>query len=207
VRGQDAVVDLTEPVRLLRARRFGDDLLVTWQWPDDVAAADVSWAGGGRRISRQQYRDDGGCRLPGAGAVLAVEVAAVLHGGGGDESRAPAVAVEVDQRRRQLHYEVRRRGHRFIGGVRCTVTVTSGDPVTDATLVLVGASGHAMPRSPGAGVEMLRHPVSVTPGVPVELPEVDVPATLRKPYWLRCFLVEPATAVLVDPPVSQLKVS
>jgi hypothetical protein len=207
VRGQDAVVDLTEPVRRLRARRFGDDVLVTWHWPDDVAAADVSWAGGGRRISRQQYRDDGGCRLPGAHAVASVAVSAVLLGGEGDEARAPAVAVEVDQRRPQVHYEVRRRGRSWAGGVRCTVTVTSGEPIADATLVLVGASGHAMPRTPGAGIEILRQPVSITPGVPVELPEVPVPAVLRKPYWLRCFLAEPAPAVLVDPPVSQLKVS
>ena len=76
-----------------------------------------------------------------------------------------------------------------------------------AVVVLVGASGHAMPLSPDAGVEMLRHPVAITPGVPLVLPEVPVPAVLRRPYWLRCFLAEPGCAQLVDPPVSQLKVT
>ena len=44
----------------------------------------------------------------------------------------------------------------------------------------------------------------IEPGVPVQL-EAAVPA-LRRPYWLRCFLAEPAPALLVDPPVDQLKV-
>ena len=66
--------------------------------------------------------------------------------------------------------------------------------------------GHAMPLAPRAENEILRQPITITPGVPLVLPEVAVPP-LRKPYWLRCFLVEPAPALLVDPPVSQLKVS
>ena len=36
--------------------------------------------------------------------------------------------------------------------------------------------------------------------------EAAVPS-LPRPYWLRCFLPEPAPALLVDPPVDQLKVT
>jgi hypothetical protein len=85
--------------------------------------------------------------------------------------------------------------------------VTGAEPITGATLLLVGARGHAMPRTPTAGVEIFREPLTITPGVPLVLPEVAVPSSLRKPYWLRCFLAEPAPAQLVDPPVSQLKVA
>ena len=207
VRGQDTVVDLTDPVRQVKAQRFGDDVLVTWQWPQEVTAADVQWAGGARHITRQGYRDEGGCRLPGARSVRRVDVAAVVFGGDGDATTAPAVSVEVDERPPQLTYELRRRRHRLVGGVLCTVTVTGAEPVPAVTLVLVGARGHAMPLTADAGVEILREPVSIKPGIPVVLPEVAVPASLRKPYWLRCFLAEPAPALLVDPPVSQLKVS
>jgi hypothetical protein len=211
MRGQDAVVDLVDPVRQARAQRFGDDVLVTWQWPQDVTAADVRWAddpaGGARRITRQRYRDEGGCRLPGARAVRQVEVVAVIFGGDGSETAAPAVAVAVDDRPPQLTYDLQRRRHRLVGPVLCTVTVTGAEPVTGATLVLVAAPGHAMPLSAAAGVELLREPVSITPGEPLVLPEVAVPSGLRKPYWLRCFLTEPAPALLVDPPVSRLKVS
>jgi hypothetical protein len=62
-----------------------------------------------------------------------------------------------------------------------------------------------MPLSPESGVELFRQPVVIDPAVPVVL-EVPVPR-LTKPYWLRCFLAEPAPALLVDPPVGQLKVS
>lgn len=207
LRGQDAVVDLTEPVRRVAAQRFGEDVRVTWEWPDAVSTADVVWAGGRRRITRAQYRDEGGCLLRRVPGVRRVEVGAAVAGIDTGESTTPATSVEVDERPPQLHYELRRRGTRFTGGVRATVTVSGSDPVGEVTVVLVAAAGKVMPLAPGAGMELLRAPVLVRPGTPVELPEVAVPGALRKPYWLRCFLAEPAPAVLVDPPVSQLKVS
>ncbi|HWR48536.1 MAG TPA: hypothetical protein VN327_13130, partial [Pseudonocardiaceae bacterium] len=102
-------------------------------------------------------------------------------------------------------YQLRRRGHRLVGGVRCVVTLSGAQSIPDVTLIIVAAAGHAMPRSPEAGVELLRQPVAIDPAAPVVL-EAPVPR-LRKPYWLRCFLAEPASALLVDPPVGQLKVS
>ncbi len=204
VRGQDAVVDLTAPVHRVRAQRFGDDVRVTWLWPADASAADVQWAGGSRRITLQQYRDEGGCQLRGVPGMSRIEVGAVVLGESG-VSRSALTSVEVEARPSQLTYQLRRRGHRFAGGVTCVVTLTSAEPVPGVTLVIVAAAGHAMPLSPEAGMELLRQPVVIDPAVPVVL-EAPVPR-LRKPYWLRCFLAEPATALLVDPPVSQLKVS
>jgi hypothetical protein len=207
IRGQDAVVDIADPVRRVRARRFGDEVLVTWLWPDAVSAADVTWDGGARRITLQQYRADGGCRLPDAPGLRRVRVKAVVLGGLDDESSAPEVAVDVDERPPRLAYELRRRGNRLVGGVRCTVTLSGAEPVPEVTVVLVGSPGAVMPLSAAGGIELLRSPVDVRPGEPVALPEITLPAGLRKPYWLRCFLVEPAKAVLVDPPVDQLKVA
>jgi hypothetical protein len=204
VRGQDAVVDLAEPVRRVRAGRFGDDLRVTWLWPDAASAADVQWTGGKHRITLQQYRDEGGCQLRGVPEVSQVEVVAVIPGESG-ESRSPPMSVQVQERPPQLTYQLRRRGHRFIGGVTCVVTLCAAEPVPGVTLIIVAAAGHAMPRSPDAGVELLRQPVVIDPAAPVVL-EAPVPR-LSKPYWLRCFLAEPAPVQLVDPPVGQLKVS
>ena len=87
----------------------------------------------------------------------------------------------------------------------CVVTLCGAVPVNGATVIIVAAAGHAMPLSPEAGVELLRQPVVVEPAVPVVL-KAPVPR-LPKPYWLRCFLAEPAPALLIDPPVDQLKVS
>ncbi len=206
--GQYAVVDLANPVRRLRAQRFGGDVRVTWRWPDQVSAADVQWAGGTRRITLQQYREEGGCQLRSVPGVSRVEVGAVVLGESG-ESRSSMTSVVVEERPPQLTYQLRRRGYHLVGGVTCVVTLRGAEsipgPITGVTLIIVAAAGPAMPRSPEAGVELLRQPVVIDPAAPVVL-EAPVPR-LRKPYWLRCFLAEPAPALLVDPPVGQLKVS
>jgi hypothetical protein len=204
VRGQEAAVALTDPVRRLRAQRFGEDVRVTWLWPDKVSAADVQWAGGGRRITVQQYRDEGGCQLRGLVGVSRVEVGAVMLGDSG-ETHSAMTSVVVEERPPQLTYQLRRRGYRLINGVTCVVTLSSAEPVSGVTVIIVAAAGHAMPLSPQAGMELLRQSVVIDPAVPVVL-EAPVPP-LRKPYWLRCFLAEPAPALLIDPPVGQLKVS
>lgn len=206
VRGQDAVVDHIEPVRRVRAQRFGDDIRVTWLWPHEVSAAEVGWAGGGRRITLAQYRDEGGCQLRDVPEVTRVQVGAVILDEHNDENCSAPISVEVDERPPQLAYQVRRSGLALLGGVRCTVTLSSTAAIPGATVILVAAVGQAMPLSPDAGIELLRAPVVIEPGVPLTLPEATVPR-LRKPYWLRCFLAPPACALLVDPPVSQLKVS
>ncbi|MGH3768270.1 MAG: hypothetical protein ACRDTX_24490 [Pseudonocardiaceae bacterium] len=204
IRGQDAVVDLADPVRRLRAQRFGDDIRITWCWPDGVSAAEVQWAGGSRRITAAQYRDEGGCQLRGVPAVSRVEVGAVLLGAGG-ECCSSMTSVLVEQRLPQLSYQLRRRGTRLTGGVRCVVTVAGAQPVAGVTIIVVAAAGHAMPTSPGAGVELLRQRVMIDPAAPVVL-EAPVPR-LPRPYWLRCFLADGAPVQLIDPPLRQLKVS
>ena len=204
VRGQDAVVDLADPVSRVRAQRFGDDVRVTWRWPDQTSVADVRWAGGSRRITVQQFRDEGGCQIRGVPGVSRVEVGAVICGESG-ESRSPLTSVDVEARPPQLTYQLRRRGHRLAGGVTCVVTLSATEPVSDVTLIIVAATGHAMPRCPEAGLELLRAPVVIDPAAPLVV-TAPIPR-LPKPYWLRCFLAEPAPALLLDPPVSQLKVS
>ncbi len=204
IRGQDAVVDLADPVHRLRAQRFGDDVRITWCWPEAVSAAEVRWAGGSRRITVAQYRDEGGCQLRGVPTVSRVEVGAVMLGDSG-ECHSPTTSVLVEPRSPQLSYQLRRRGTRLTGGVWCVVTLSGAQPVVGVTIIIVAAPGHAMPPSPEAGVELLRQRVVIDPAAPVVL-EAAVPR-LPKPYWLRCFLAEPAHVQLLDPPLSQLKVS
>jgi hypothetical protein len=204
IRGQDAIVDLANPVHRLRAQRFGDDIRITWCWPEAVSAAQVQWAGGSRRITVAQYRDEGGCQLRGVPMVSRVEVGAVLLSDSG-ECRSATTSVLVEERTPQLTYQLRRRGTRLTGGVRCVVTLSSAQPVPGVTIIIVAAPGHAMPSSPEAGVELLRQRVAIDPATPVVL-EAPVPR-LPKPYWLRCFLAEGAPVALLDPPLRQLKVS
>ncbi len=146
VRGQDAVAELVEPVRQVQAQRFGDDILVTWLWPEGTSAADVAWSGGLRRITVRQFRDEGGCYLRDVPAVRRLDITAVLPGT--DECRAPLVSVEVTGRATKISYELRRGGHRLFGGVRCSVTLASAEAVQSATVLLVGSQGPVMPVAP-----------------------------------------------------------
>lgn len=203
VRGQDAVVAIVPPVHRLRAQRFADDVRVTWRWPDKVSAAEVQWAGGRRRITTQQYRAEGGCQLHGCPGIARVEVSAVMVGEN-EETRSSVTSVVAQERPPQLTYQLRRRGYRLMGGLSCVVTLSSVELLGGVTVIIVAATGNAMPLSAAAGVELLRRPIVIEPAVPVVL-TAPVPR-LPKPYWLRCFLAEPAPALLVDPPVDQLKV-
>ena len=207
LRGQDAVVDLVPPVRRLRAQRFGDDIRLSWAWPDAVGAADVVWAGGTRRITRTRYREEGGCHLVAVSGATRVDVHAVLPAGGGadEEGRASPVSVEVHRRPVRIDYRMRRHGHRWTGGVHATAEFSGAELVPAATVVIIASAGPVLPAAPDAGIELLRDTVRIEPGVPVSL-QARVPS-LPRPYWLRCFLLGSAGALLVDPPVDQLKVT
>ena len=58
-------------------------------------------------------------------------------------------------------------------------------------------------RAAEGGVELLDTTLTLQPGVPVEH-HVTVPRPVKRPYWVRCFVVG-GQATLVDPPISSLK--
>jgi hypothetical protein len=60
-----------------------------------------------------------------------------------------------------------------------------------------------MPTSAAAGLALLDTTLALEPGVPVEH-QVSVPKSVKRPYWVRCFVVD-GRARLVDPPISSLK--
>jgi hypothetical protein len=68
---------------------------------------------------------------------------------------------------------------------------------------MVAQPGRIMPASPDSGVIILDTTLALSPGVPVEH-HVTVPRSVKRPYWVRCFVVG-GPARLVDPPVSSLK--
>ena len=90
-------VDITRgaPVRGLSARRFGDEVRLTWTWPEEAIAARIAWQpsavtgdGGAvpagrqeRTCSRQKYEAEGG--------FAAVMGNAAQHARSGPSSRGP----------------------------------------------------------------------------------------------------------------------
>ncbi|GIJ48326.1 hypothetical protein Val02_52120 [Virgisporangium aliadipatigenens] len=202
----------TSPIRQLHARRAGGQVVLTWVWPEQVRMAEVEWNSVDvprqvRRVSRAQYVDGDGCVLAvGAGGGTAT-VRSVTIGPTGESMSAPA-EVSVDGRPTQLRYAlVRLKELRARWSRRRVLVVTAAQDCADVELVLVSAVGAVMPLRPEDGVEIDRFSgLRLTRDVPLNL-DVELPSHLRRPYWLRCFVLRPATVSIVDPPVAELKVS
>jgi hypothetical protein len=205
--GQEASLGVALPVTGLAYQRLGDDLVLSWIWPESAGTAEVDWAGttgsGRQRLTRQQYQSGGGCHVHcGPGEVL-VRVRTVVHAEGG-VFNSPDAEITVSGRRPTVSYAVQMTRRPFVGGGTVRVRLTADEPLPECTVLLIARHGPVMPRGPNDGQVVLRSPQRFQPSVSAEL--VAQLPRLRKPYWVRCFL-EGSTALLVDPPVTQLKVS
>ncbi|MGP4020978.1 hypothetical protein, partial [Saccharopolyspora sp. 5N708] len=206
VRHTSRVVATLPPVTSLDGRRFGGELVLSWVWPDEVRMAEVSWTNpsagaetGRLRLTRQQYQADGGCRLDVGPGAVRVQVAAIATADGG-ESRSLPGELEVPGALPQVSYQVERQ-NRLFGASTARIVLTADQPVPDCTVLVVVAPGRVMPLEPGDGQIVHRDVHEL--GGPLEL-TVELPR--RKPFWLRCF-VQTTGVQLIDPPISQLKVS
>lgn len=191
----------------LRARRRGDEVLLTWQWPAEVATARVCWrvATGEadhpwhcRRVTITQYRTDGGATLHPRGAHRYQVSVASLVPGAYQELLGPAAVTTV---------EVPVAGEYTISWQgwperQLTAAVTTALPVRVPRLVLVAAA--EWPLSPATG-----EPLAEVRDVPLGPHQ---PWLLRcrepvrpRPYWLRCFALGGAVE-LRDPSRDQLRV-
>jgi hypothetical protein len=209
--GSSVTVGVAVPVRGLAQRRIGELLVLSWEWPDGVGVAEVTWvsASGEQRtwqISKARYTEEAGCRLP-VGNGGTAEVRALTTGPLG-RAVSPPVRVSVSGPPVRLHYTVTRPpGVRNLLSRQRVVTIRVDRACTDVTVELVLAAGHVMPARPEQGRVLVRMGwLTLTPDSPHEL-IAEIPSGVRKPYWLRLFVAEPAGITVVDPPIAEIKVS
>ena len=107
-----------------------------------------------------------------------------------------------------LHYTVTRPpGMRNRLSRQRVVSVRADRACADLTVELVLAAGQVMPARPSQGQVLVRTgPLTLTPGVPHDF-IAEIPTGIRKPYWLRLFVTEPAGIAVIDPPIAEIKVS
>lgn len=188
----------------MRARRSGDRLVLTWQWPPEVSEIEVSWQIPGQRrhqesISVARYEADGGAVLkPPRGTEVEIAVAPVVHSGGRrgvGGGRTLLVRIPV-----HAAYTVKLAG--LWCNRRAVAELTVAQAVRIDRLVLVLAKGANMPLRVEDG-EVLAElaDFDASPASPVRLQAALKDA--RKPFWLRCF-VEGAEVELRDPPRERL---
>jgi hypothetical protein len=83
------------------------------------------------------------------------------------------------------------------------VVFSSEQPCHDVRVRMVAVPGLVMPTNSSVGVTLLDTTLALQPGVPVEH-QVNVPKLVKRPYWVRCFVVD-GRARLIDPPILSLK--
>ncbi|CCH29497.1 hypothetical protein ABZ816_15885 [Actinosynnema sp. NPDC047251] len=192
-----------EPVIGLHARRFGPQVVLSWQWPMWATDVRVVWRVDGPptgpldpqatvvEISRSAYEGRGAritATLPGE-HWFGVSVV--------DCGRFGPMVTVSSTRLREVRYSVRRAAWWRRGEL--LVAVHGPEPTPDIAVV---AKSGSRPLAPEDGVEVLRLP-ALGPPEPVRL---RVPRQLRRPVFLRAFsldetvaLAHPAPHLLVVP--------
>ena len=90
------------------------------------------------------------------------------------------------------------------GGRSKRVVFSAPRGCRDVRVRMVALPGRVMPDRRGRGwLVLLDTTLALRPGVPVEH-HVTVPRSVKRPYWVRCFVVG-GRARLIDPPISSLK--
>jgi len=235
VRATDAVsgrtVEITRgaPVRALSAQRFGEELRLTWEWPDEAIAAYVAWQplaaqdqrgpSAGRqqqRRSRRQYDAEGGFAAVMGHGAQRVEVWAVFRENGKEDVTAPA-EIEVSATKVRVSYSFRRVPGRLgaVGARRqhqrqCELVLVCERPCTLPDLIVVECRHPVAPVMPHDDETVTEIPGGpFDPGQPLRR-VVDLDP--HGPSWVICFAdpTQPAArrnqVTLVRPPVEQLRV-
>ena len=207
--GKTATVAVTDPVRHLTVTPFSDYATVSWEWPPNAQVAEVSWRVGDNedvaRVDQGQYRSEGGFRVPLGRGSCHVEVRAVIMAAG-QSFTSPPVSAEIAQLvETPIRYHVSSTGPSVgpLGGRKKKVVFTADQSCSGVRVVMVARQGPVMPTSASDGVPILDTVLSPLPGVREEF-RATVPGSIRKPFWVRCFVVA-GQARLIDPPVASLK--
>ncbi len=206
--GRPTPVGVTAPVRRLVVTPFASYATVAWEWPPGVQLAEVSWEVDGDAdlvvLGQAQYRSQGGARVPLGRGPCTVEVRAMIMAGDEPFTSPPVKYVIGSVMDVEIRYTISATPSVGpFGGRSKRVVFTSAEGCQSVRVQLVALPGRVMPTSPDSGLVLLDTALALAPGVPAEH-QVTVPRSVRRPYWVRCF-VAGGQARLVDPPISQLK--
>jgi hypothetical protein len=181
---------------------------VSWEWPPSAQLAELSWEVDGNTdcvlLGRAQYRSAGGARVPLGRGPCAVEVRAVIMVGDTSFTAPPVRAVISKVVDLAISYKVS--GIPAVGpfgGRSKKVVFTSDQACENVRVRMVASPGRVMPTKAAGGVMLLETTLALEPGIPAEH-HVTVPRSVKRPFWVRCFVVG-GQARLIDPPVPSLK--
>ncbi|MFI5432848.1 hypothetical protein ACHMZP_13255 [Rhodococcus baikonurensis] len=179
---------------------------MSWVWPHGDYASRLTWQGAGGAqvtvVTRAEYRQSGGVRLPSAGSIRALEVATIAFGNGREWTSAP-VSIPVDVPTPVVSYQLHIPGSRFGKRKPVEVTATSQSHSGPVSLVAVVRAGKIMPTR--VEIDDVTVPLrldfssgSTTTG------QFDLPK-MPSPFWVRLFAADGSDFKVQDPPTAMLK--
>lgn len=206
--GLSKPVAIIDPVTNLIATPFAGHATIAWHWPDTVQLAEVSWKAHDDDddswesvvLSRAEYESKGGAQVPLSARPVDVEVRSVITAKGRRHPSAPATTSVSQVVKAPIRYRVSRGP---FGGRSRKLTFTADEPCADVVVRMIAVPGAVIPTRPSEGVVVLEVTLSLAPGVPAEH-KAELPKYIKKPYWVRCFLMS-GPGRLVDPPMGDLK--
>jgi hypothetical protein len=211
--GRAVGLGVIDSVRQLEIRRTGTRATLSWVWPPEVNLAEVEWsepteAPVVRRITRGQYTSGGGLTLTVGPQGAVASVRAIVVGSLGEAVSPPAVAT-VEAQALRLSYRVARPSR--LASLRSAqpwkMRITVDNDCSGVDLSLVVARGLVVPLRPDQGIVVQRFTdLTLAAGVPLEL-EVPPPHGISRPYWIKCFVTRPASVMVTDPPINEMKVA
>lgn len=193
-------------VRTPTVERLGDELRLSWEWPEGDHLIEVGWKAGGqqttRRVSRIVYNDGGGVRIPDADSVSDITLATVVRTGDREWASASlAVALSGPTPKVRYSLEVRRS---WMGG-KGTVRVTAQSPEYRGRIPVLTVLKEAkfMPGGASDGTVMDRRELDFTDQSSLSF-ELKL-GKVATPFWVRLFVEPGSGARLQDPPTSQMR--
>jgi hypothetical protein len=204
VTGETRSVAIVSPVRNLACTSFADYATISWEWPENVQLAEVRWRIGEQAdwhftvVTLAGFQSKG-VRVPLGTEPCEVEVCALIPDGTRHYPSPSASIVVPRVLQAPIHYQVS-------GGALARrsrkVTFTAESPCAGVRVRMIASEGGVLPTVPASGTTVLEATLDLMPGVPVEH-KMSIPK-LRKPYWVRCFIVG-GPGRLIDPPYKDLK--
>lgn len=204
--GQSSELGICAPVGNPRAERYGDEVVLSWDWPSADYSVRAVWSGpstsGQDTISKTRYDQRGGMRIRVGAGHSEIRLTTFIEHAEGDWL-SPMRSVSVTSASAIIRYSITWQKKMFGGAPGFDVTVTTDSSVSSGDLVVGYRADRVMPNSLKRVEEIERYPLRLAAGESVTY-HVALPK-MPKQYWVRCFLDGAEGIRIIDPPTDDLR--
>lgn len=188
------------------AERFGDELRISWDWPNGDYLMELSWLDNGRsrtrRITRTRYRTEGGAVLSNAATVSQLRIATVVRVDDDDWMATPVpVQIAAHATTKKARYRMQIKKALIGGKVNCQIVVESDTIGFTAPAEVVLKRGSIMPYSPEDGEVVERIVLDFSAGKTSS--HFVAVGKAKSPFWMCLFTDDDVE--LTPPHTSEMK--